>query len=243
MYGITSRTIILLGGNVTVAASVDLDSDLALTADGGKLFDAAAALAADVTASATGGQGHFGGANLVAGTACISDEGIAIRMGTSHLTSEIVLVAAGGVVVDADPEAFTSDLDLAAAGGKAFDAGSADLLADLDIDLINPGLVYEADAALSAETAMFTSVSPVFRLILPTGTAVFTRDRLWRRFPIPTGITMLVTGGAVTLKEYVSDLELRQADKFYMGGYRHQISPAERAVIVAAGYGDLIEEA
>lgn len=243
MSGITSRTIIPLGGNVRVAAAADLTSDTGLTSAAYVVVGAAVSLAADYALSASPTQSHFGVSTLVAGTACISDEGVAIRMGSSHLTAQTALTAAGGLIVDGAAD-LVFDLALDAAGGLAFDAGTADLSADLDIDLIDPGRVYTAgEVALTAETSMSTTTAPLFRLILPTGTAVFTRDRLWRRFPIPTGITMLVTSGTVTLKESVSDLELEAADNYYLGGYRHQIAPAERNTIVAAGYGDLIEEA
>jgi hypothetical protein len=162
------------------------------------------------------------------------------------LTGSVTLTGSGTVVppVDAGSVALAADVDLTAAGGEVYDAGTAPLSAIFDIDLIDPGRIYDGGQVdLSATFTVNTTAAPLFRLILPTGTGVFTRDRLWRRFPIPTGITMLVTDGAVTLKEYVSDLELKQADNFYLGGYRHQITPAERNTIVAAGYGDLIEEA
>lgn len=243
MSGITSRTTFPLGGNVLVAADADLTADTSLTGAGIAVVGAAAALAADYTLSASPGQGHFGASALVAGTGCISDEGLAIRVGHANLDSEVVLEAAGGVIIDADSD-LVFDLAVEAAGGLEYDAGTAPLVSDLDIDIINPGLLYDAgDVDMASELVMDNTVSPVFRLILPTGSAVFTGDRLWRRYPIQTGITMLVTDGAVTLKEYVSDKELNDADTYYLGGYRHQISPAERAVIVGAGYGDLIEEA
>lgn len=159
------------------------------------------------------------------------------------ITSRTTFPLGGNVLVAADSD-LVFDLAVEAAGSLAYDAGTAPLVSDLDIDIVNPGLLYDAgDVDMASELVMDNTVSPVLRLILPTGTAVFTGDRLWRRYPIQTGITMLVTDGAVTLKEYVSDKELNDADTYYLGGYRHQISPAERAVIVGAGYGDLIEEA
>lgn len=243
MNGITSRTTFPLGGNVLVAADADLVADTVLGGAPIAVVGAAAALAADYSLSASPTQGHFGATVLVAGTGCVSDEGVAIRVGHSNLVSGLVLVAAGGVIVDGASD-LVSDLAVEAAGGLSYDAGTASLVSDLDIDIINPGLLYDAgDVDMASELVMDNTVSPVFRLVLPTGTASFTSDRLWRRFPVRTGITMLITDGAVTLKEYVSDTELNAADAYYLGGYRHQISPAERAVIVGAGYGDLIEEA
>jgi hypothetical protein len=171
--------------------------------------------------------------------------GISSTVGAaSDLTSDLVLAASGTIIppVDAGTSTLTSTASLAAGGGEVYDAGTASLVGEGTLILVDPGYVYTADADMTATATLTTTTSPVFRLVLPRGSSSFTRDRLWQRYPIPTGITMLVTGATVTLKEYVSDIELEDADIYYLGGYRHQISAAERNTIVAAGYGDLIEE-
>jgi hypothetical protein len=204
---------------------------------GGGSMSATVGLTASVTATVKVA------AVLNAGTGMINDEGIAMRAGNSHLSVQSVLVAAGGLVTPADAE-FQVEVVLDAAGGEVYDVDADVFDLAVSIAVATPGRLEDGGTvAMSAETDMDTTTSPVFRLVLPTRKAVFTSHPLFRRFPIDTGVAMLVTGGQVTLVDSPSDTELKAADIYYLGGYRHQITPAERSVIISAGYGDLIEEA
>ena len=136
------------------------------------------------------------------------------------------------------------DVTLVSAGGKQFTDSTSSLQSELNISIQNPGRLFDGETVvMPISVTMNTSVSPVYRLVLPVRKAAFTEDRLWRRFPIDVGVTLIIKDGQARLMEYPSDIELKEADLYFLGGYRHQITPAERAAILAAGYGDLVEEA
>ena len=240
---ITGRTIILLGGSVTVAASSGITATATLTGAAGLVRGGAAAVAFSSTLGTTVTQGTTASAALVAGTAMLNDEGLALRAGSAALSGGVVLDAAGGTVFGA-ASVLAQDLVLSAAGGLEVPAGAAALEGELTVAVVNPGLLFDGgDVTFNMEVVLDGTTSPLFRLVLPTALNVFTRDRLWGRFPIRTGIALLVESGVVRLTEAPSDTELKEADMYFLGGYRHQITSAERAVLVAAGYGGLVEEA
>lgn len=244
MDGITSRTIILLGGNSLLDATTDLTAE-SILAVGSVVVSPPEQGAADLTSGsdmvAFAGQGHQASATLDFGSIA-AGVGTSIRLASADLASDVDMVSSGQSTLNA-ASSMDTEAVLTGAGGFVTD-GAADMSTAVNITLIQPGALVAATApGFTSTVALSTTASPVFRLILPTGSAAFTTDRLWRWFPIKTGITLLVNDGVVTLKENVSDTELKAADAYYLGGYRHQINAAERAVIVSAGYGDLIEEA
>jgi len=244
MAQITDRTVQPLGGNVTQAAAATLTSNATFAGNGVKVIGGGGSMSATVGLTASVTATVQVAAVLNAGTGMINDEGIAMRAGNSHLSVQSVLVAAGGLVTPAAADEWLIEVVLDAAGGEVYDVDADVFDLAVNLTVATPGRLEDGGTVtMSAETDMDTTTSPVFRLVLPTRKAVFTSHPLFRRFPIETGVTMLVTGGQVTLVESPSDTELKAADIYYLGGYRHQITPAERSVIVSAGYGDLIEEA
>lgn len=62
------------------------------------------------------------------------------------------------------------------------------------------------------------------------------RGRLFGRFRLHRGITLLVTGSTVTEVRYPTQEELDAADRYYRGGYIYTVSDAEAAILIAAGY-------
>ena len=61
--------------------------------------------------------------------------------------------------------------------------------------------------------------------------------RLFWRYKLTRGDTLLMTAGVVTRTRTPSIQEIRDADYSYMGGHSYVISPNENALLVAAGYG------
>ena len=228
---------------MTVPATASLTAYTILQSTGVTVLTGGGGLSLDTELVASQTATRLASATLSAGTGCLSDGGIAVRVGTANISFDSALVAAGGGTFLASAT-IAGDLSASGSGGKIFSVTPVTLEGDLSVSLNTPGRLFDGGAvAMSAETDMDTTTSPVFRLVLPTRKAVFTSHPLFRRFPIDTGVAMLVTGGQVTLVDSPSDTELKAADIYYLGGYRHQITSAERSVIVAAGYGDLIEEA
>jgi len=61
--------------------------------------------------------------------------------------------------------------------------------------------------------------------------------RLFWRYKIARGDTLLMTAGVVTRTRTPSVAEAAAADYAYLGGHVYVISPAENTLLIAAGYG------
>lgn len=243
MYGITNRTIILLGGNVVVAASANLAFAASATGTALLRVGAAAVLSSDYGLTASPTQGHVARAAL-SGGAVTAGVGTSFRQASVALSSRGTVTAKGDGTFGLAAAPMPLSVSVQAAGGVRFDATASPLSASANMLVVNPGVLFDGGSVVWALSVhLGTTVSPVFRLILPTRKNTFTRHKLFGRYPIDTGVAMLIKDGAVTFSEAPSDNELKDSDEYYLGGYNHQITPAQRAVIVSAGYGDLVEEA
>lgn len=60
--------------------------------------------------------------------------------------------------------------------------------------------------------------------------------RLFSRFRLVRGITVLKNDGVYTEVRYPSTEEVQAADIAYIGGYRYEVSALEKADLEAAGY-------
>ena len=60
--------------------------------------------------------------------------------------------------------------------------------------------------------------------------------RLFSRFRLVRGITVLKNDGVYTEVRYPSSEEVAAADVAYMGGYSYEVSASEKADLEAAGY-------
>lgn len=65
-------------------------------------------------------------------------------------------------------------------------------------------------------------------------------DRLFVRYKIARGVSLLVTGASVVEMQYPSQTDIAAADHFYQGGMVHTISDAEATTLTNAGYGAYI---
>ena len=64
---------------------------------------------------------------------------------------------------------------------------------------------------------------------------------LFYRYKIARGITVLKSNGIYSEIRYPSQDELLEADTYYLGGHRHEISSAEYSALTTAGYSDYLE--
>lgn len=60
--------------------------------------------------------------------------------------------------------------------------------------------------------------------------------RLFSRYRLVRGITVLKSGGVYTEVRYPSSEEVEAADIAYIGGYRYEVDATEKAALEAAGY-------
>ena len=245
MFNITSGTVILLGGPVTADASTDLSATVTVTGSGFTRVGGGAALTA---------SGTLQTANVVlirfAPTTALSAQSqvtasasVHIRAASASLSAGTALTAAGGLLTTDSAAVLSASTTLDAAGGAVVAATVAPLSSTATVVGSGGYALNAVPEPWTAGVDLIASVDPVFRLALPTGKGVFTTDKFFERFPVDTGISLLIAGGTGRLVEYPSQTELDTSDVYYLGGYRHQLTPGERAVIISAGFGDLVEEA
>lgn len=77
-------------------------------------------------------------------------------------------------------------------------------------------------------------------LVLPTVEYAYTDNVLLERYPIDNGRSLLITSGVGQIGDFFAQEQISDADYYFGGGRRHELSPTEEAAVVAAGYGDLI---
>ena len=56
------------------------------------------------------------------------------------------------------------------------------------------------------------------------------------------GISLLVTGTTVVENQTPSQDDLSACDYYFLGGHEYTITNAQAAVLIAAGYGEYLEE-
>lgn len=68
------------------------------------------------------------------------------------------------------------------------------------------------------------------------------RHALWGRYKLTRGLTLLVSGSTVIEAQYPNhqDITDNLYDYVYYGGRTYEISDAEAATLIAAGYGSYI---
>lgn len=77
-------------------------------------------------------------------------------------------------------------------------------------------------------------------LVLPTVEYAYTDNVLLERYPIDNGRSLLITSGVGEIGDFFAQEQIRDADHYFGGGRRHELTPDEEAAVTAAGYGDLI---
>lgn len=62
------------------------------------------------------------------------------------------------------------------------------------------------------------------------------KDSLLKRVISPRGVTVLITGSSIVLSRAVTQDETDAADYFYLGGRTHNVSTAEKDMLVSLGF-------
>lgn len=78
-------------------------------------------------------------------------------------------------------------------------------------------------------------------LVLPTVEYAYTDNVLLERYPIDNGQALLITAGVGELIDFPAQQLIADADYYFGGGRRVELTPEEEAAVVAAGYGEYIE--
>ena len=203
------------------ASSLTAESDM--VADGAVLFGGSAAMSADSTATASATRKALGSAALASDTGSVSS-GVRVTFATAALAGDLAATFTAGQPVKIRFGEAALEGDLATMEGTAF-------------------IRMFGTASMSAEaTAFQATASPVFRLRMATAKRSITDDWLLRRYPIDAGLSLIVKNGVVTEVEVPSQTELAEADYYFLGGRDNPITPAQRATLIAAGFGSYIEE-
>lgn len=244
MFNVTSGTVIPLGGPLLADATASLSSTVAFVSAASARVSGSATMSASGTLDATSDTivTFAYTAPMSVETSITAGISLYIQAGSADLSSDFSMSAGGGLVVGGT-SALSANLTVEAAGGAIVDATVQAMGAEVTL-VGGAGFSLSATVSLmSADVGLIVSVNPVYRLALPHGKGVFTNHHFFKRFPVDTGISLLIEGGVGRLVEYPSQTELDATDAYFLGGYRHQVTPAERALIISAGYGDLIQEA
>lgn len=203
------------------AAALTAESDV--TADGGVLFGGSSAMSADSSTTAAATRKALGAASLTSASGSVS-AGVRVTFGAADMTGDVAAAFAAGQPVKIRFGEAALQGDLATMEGTAF--------------IRKFGTV-----SMTAEATVFqATASPVFRLRMATAKRSITEDWLLRRYPIDVGLSLIVKNGVVTEVEVPSQTELAEADYYFLGGRNNPITPAQRATLVAAGFGSYIEE-
>lgn len=62
------------------------------------------------------------------------------------------------------------------------------------------------------------------------------KDSLLKRVISPRGVTVLITGSSIVLSRAVTQDDTNAADYFYLGGRTHNVSTAEKDLLVSLGF-------
>lgn len=200
-----------------------LTAESAMVADGAVLFGGSSAMSADSTATASATRKALGSAALSSDTGSASS-GVRVTFAAAALTGDLAATFTAGQPVKIRFGEAALEGDLATMEGTAF-------------------IRMFGTASMSAEaTAFQATTSPVFRLRMASAKRSITDDWLLRRYPIDAGLSLIVKNGVVTEVEVPSQTELAEADYYFLGGRDNPITPAQRATLIAAGFGSYIEE-
>ena len=203
--------------------SAELSVASALDSDGSVLFGGLSLMSATASLAGTALRGTFGNSQLAANSSA-ENIGTRITFASASLSGDASCNFAAGQPVKIRYGDAALDGDLATMEGTAY-------------------IRKFAESQMTAEATTFqATASPVFRLRMSSAKRSITDDWLLKRYPIDAGLSLIVTGGVVREVEVPSQTELAEADYYFLGGRNNPITPAQRAALIAAGFGSYIEE-
>lgn len=163
-------------------------------------------------------------------------EAIVLSAGSSDLTAVIKRLTFANIALEG-ASSLTADATLRFFGESTMSAES-DLTATSTRVIIASTVSMSGQSNLPAVTAL-----PIYRLVLPVKEYSYTENVLLKRYPVNSGVSLLITGTDSAFGEFVSQNEIKESDYYFGGGRRHQLNQVEYDAVVAAGVGDLVEVA
>ena len=151
-------------------------------------------------------------------------------------------LVADGTYVQLAGSALSAEADMVVVGGIIY-VGFADLSADGTLTADVHFLIPAGTASLSGEGTLTASVLPIYRLLDPTSEQVYTNVLPFSRYGIDSGKTILINGTVLTIVEVPMMQELDEADYYFLGGHKYQLTQDEYDAFVACGRTDLVEVA
>jgi len=202
-------------------------------------FDGAADVSGESDLVAAANITAFAGSSLSVESA-LTANGVSVLFASSAMSAEsdlsitvnLVLAAASINIASSDLVAEATNLRFATARPINLEVvGSFTALVAHPV----AGRPFVASSALTA--TIYTNPR---LLVLPTVEYAYTTHVLLERYPIDNGRSLLITSGVGEIGDFFAQDQIREADYYFGGGRRHELTPAEEAAVVAAGYGDLI---
>lgn len=237
--GLTSDSTLSASATRVHLASASLSADGAVTATATYVGVASAALTADGSLSAAGTRVQLASCAMsvesaVSAAGTIVQPGASIIVGTSSLTAAGTRVALGSASLSAQSGA--------SATGTRVALGSSALTGEVTLSASVHYRV-NADAAMTVASELTVSVLPIYRLLDPTSEVVYTDILPLSRYGIDSGKTIVINGTDLLVTEYPMQDELADADFYFLGGHKYQLSQTEYEAFVACGRSDLVEVA
>lgn len=219
MLDISEPIVFLLGSPQLLSASAGLSGDGELTS------------AANITALAESDLSADG---------ALSADGVAVLLASSSMSAEVTLsvaaniaAAAASIVIGAsDLEAESTRVQFATARNMPLEVvGTFTALV---------GHPVQARPVVASSSLTATIYTNPRLLVLPTAEYAYTTHVLLERYPIDNGRSLLITSGVGEVGDFFAQEQIADADYYFGGGRRHELTPTEEAAVTAAGYGDLI---
>lgn len=228
-------------GTFYVSITVDLDSSV--SADANATFRSASTSMSSQAALVCDAALFYGGTASLTATTSLNSGAVRKALGVAAHSSESALAAPatrrtfGQVTLSSDGStSLVANPVRIRYGQSALDGDLASVDATAFVRQFG-------ESAIGGEAVTFTATpGTVYRLVMSTAERAITDDYLLKRFPIDVGLSLIVKDGVVTEVETPSQTELAEADFYFLGGRNNPITPAQRATLVAAGFGSYIQE-
>lgn len=221
MFAVTQNVVSLLGIPQQFSGSAALTGDTQLSAAPVAIIRASAALTSESSFNLSVTR-YTQTTSIIVAESALTATARHIYVGVVSMSSQTSLYAAGGFVYVATMSPMTSDTALTAPGIH-----------------VRPASV----TPLTSESEFASTAEPIYRLKVPTKQYAYSRNILFSRYRIDVGVSLVITDGVGALVEIPDQVMLNNADWFFQGGYRHQLTQPEYDAVSSAGFADLVEVA
>ena len=171
----------------------------------------------------------------------LTADGVGVLFASSSMSAEVTLLVAANIAVAAASINIASSNLQAESTNVRFASArpmNLEVIGSFTALIGHPvaGRPFVASSSLTA--TIYTNPR---LLVLPTVEYAYTNHVLLERYPIDNGQALLITDGVGELLDFPAQQLIADAEYYFGGGRRTELTPEEEAAVVAAGYGEYIE--